>query len=1791
MTFMFRFLGGKVVTESNSDVTRQLYLSYRTMTMAGCHQNCQQITRDMKLSSSTKKTEILKKNRCNYHVHCDIMDSDLDFSINTQFSRILKKLFRKDSTTTKIKALQEFTAQCKEQDSNTVKSVLPFWPCIYNKLAADDNYQVQQASQYALGALATVVGREIAPYLRDLMGPLMTALCDTTKSVASAAHHALQVMFPTPARQVKAITYCKDSIIEYIQDNLFTQTPQTDCDGRKTLESKSEKVLASNLRTLRLLLITLPTEQQQSSMSALHSTLTNPNFWRFATHGSDIVRASFYSALSACCKFHPEVVSEYAAEVCPLVFHNLNETDPVIGPSVWEIALCAASVKEFWSHVNICEGMLPRLWSLLQQGGNGLAAAIYPNLLGLISNLPQHIFGEGLDFCKLFFGSLRDGLELQKVIKNPSERNAVIKAFFECAKYLIAQNINANTSLCKYLTLEHVWLLVEASVTKPPQAPLSQILYPLFVDFLAHLHHMSNDKVIFNKLWREFTDLVHGALNTNNLHVMNNIGDLIMCFNPEYAKAKLVTSQLLEEDSEGKSYIMIDKISSLLSYDQVKTFFVKIFTETLQKLKGNEGLEHYLKLLAGLCEIMSNGFMEAFTGGSLEIFSETVLLCMMKDWDGEEGLDKVASYIVSVYMAVLHHLDSARKVCFFEKTLKSIINPVLLHSVVDRVVSMHSQLPELVQWMAGPVFGELMVGWVQSLWQLRQWNKDEDEDEEDEDEDEEDEDEVGDISEEVDEVVEDIWHLFEDKGAEDDWTKDEGLNEEGKEDNRIKVAYWELLRIALNCKLDRNVFVLGRQFTEQVWSEILNVLPSPCTISKYTSTEIVIRVTFVCEVALEFFSGIKEGHLETAKELLLALFTLSCYEDHSLPAKLLQMVVTSWKMGIKAVVHQKGDVSEECFLTMALLPLVECGVHTMERLQTLADIALQLRASICEALDASNNNRANYTAQEFFSTNLYLPFKHNCLPEWASGPVVGRAIFLDKCPGLNSFHPDTIPGYMASICFTSILLVAVESNKSEENLGAEKEKEEERECDEKKHRNELILDIAYACSLGKALLGSEKYTLQFTELAKVTRCLEDNLSSLFAHMDITSLYDLFSEVFKCSRIEGHLWSHAAALFLEHVNGHTSDLLNLCGGSEWFLIVSIPNLHSLDAILPHLPKEVAMVISQHHAAQIQHTRQSRLLIDGVRHLYVYNRCLEQVPPSCDMALSVLDTVQMWRLDLKNTNYFAATCDISTMSWSAVCLNVECMHLMTLLVEHFPASLSDQQWDFILGTLVLCVERLHEIEADMRENLAVQHFTRAVCDLLTAVSNCINTILPDSPSSFSAALATDWEKFCPAIYGVMLLVFVNLKGCLPSSSPHSSSFLQLLSSVSAAAATIPLPQLLKHECIQHLVTIYKDEALDLGLLSLLNHLTDLLLNNCYSVQIAAFKMLDKLMPEVSAANEKLVTGKGGYGLKKITSPCHALMSALDTSSHILELVLQETVLGDCMEIEPDTHEYTFTVSYLLSWKLTLTLFKTASLELRTQYSNYLKSISAVDGLFVHLFRLMPGSLELIDDTAKKTFGEQPELNRHCAPTRNSLQQLACHVYCECLKNIPALLTECWRSMDKDTRDIIAEFTIMEHMSDNIIDEEISALHTFSADNMEIKVRPAARKIFVTYTIEEVSLELLLQLARYYPLGAISVKSVKRNSVQQRSRWVQLLSLCLAYGNIANGLLMWKHSVDKQVEDTEQCLICYSELHCTTWDLPRKQCRTCKKPFHADCIARWFTTYAGFGRKCPYCRTSFY
>lgn len=83
--------------------------------------------------------------------------------------------------------------------------------------------------------------------------------------------------------------------------------------------------------------------------------------------------------------------------------------DGSINYTICVIIVLLFLLQDCWTHVNAKKGFLPKLWALLKEGGKGMAKALHPNLMPLLSKLPPEITYPRLDFYSTFFTSFIHG--------------------------------------------------------------------------------------------------------------------------------------------------------------------------------------------------------------------------------------------------------------------------------------------------------------------------------------------------------------------------------------------------------------------------------------------------------------------------------------------------------------------------------------------------------------------------------------------------------------------------------------------------------------------------------------------------------------------------------------------------------------------------------------------------------------------------------------------------------------------------------------------------------------------------------------------------------------------------------------------------------------------------------------------------------------------------------------------------------------------------------------------------------------------------------------------------------------------------------------------------------------------------------------------------------------------------------------------------------------------------------------------------------------------------------------
>uniref|UniRef100_A0A8C9VU97 E3 ubiquitin-protein ligase listerin n=1 Tax=Scleropages formosus TaxID=113540 RepID=A0A8C9VU97_SCLFO len=846
---------------------------------------------------------------------------DIDSLVDADFRLVLRKLSKRD-TVTKLKAVQEFGIMCQEREAEVVKGVLPYWPRIYCKISVDHDRRVREATQQAFEQLILKVKRSLAPYLKSIMGHWLIAQCDTYPPAASAATVAFQAAFPLN-KQAEALGFCKEEVLNILQDNLLKETPETLSDSQCVPEeerlAKYTRLVTSSFLALKKLLATLSQQDLDALAERLPHLAAQSKFWKYSRHKTPQIRGAFFEAVSALCDRTPKLVQAQASCVCPAVLLSIDDTDPVVLPPLWEAVLHVLSnIPDCWTHVNARKGVLPKLWLLLREGGKGLATILHPNLLPFISKLPKDITVPQLDFYCIFFTSIIQGLSSERAASSPSESAAIVCATMECLRFRVLQNASEDEdsrSVQRMLLVDQLLPLVDRAVGSvllqhgPLFAQVTDMLVswekraglgsgptdedsavsrdPIFRELVADFWEGLGRMCVYRVDQEEEREEALVGLATL-LRVMQNPA------RPNWRKktAKICFSDPgdseggPEGEEEGKGSIPADghEGPSLLRSGHLEQLVCQLAELAMVHVTERDSERHlrFLSVLLasfpshqlfrvllepGTEDFPEDGEQEAMMGlegqgehraalarnPAVIFLFQKVVVWLKQDWREDTEL------LVNMIFSVLHCCGSRE-----EKTI--ILNHItemelrwgILLQIIQKVCYSHVALEASVGWLKGPVLGEKLVGLARELCAV-------------------------------------------------------GLRgPRGSVPTHIHTHSWALISLVLSQQLNSEA-VIGDVYVQKIIDQLHATLSDAKDLSDAGNMRPL--VSFICDVASNFFSSMKGCLLlASAEELLLTLFQL-CAQDQDVTHSLLQKLRHACFTGVCSLVtHAEPKLKDGTFL-------------------------------------------------------------------------------------------------------------------------------------------------------------------------------------------------------------------------------------------------------------------------------------------------------------------------------------------------------------------------------------------------------------------------------------------------------------------------------------------------------------------------------------------------------------------------------------------------------------------------------------------------------------------------------------------------------------------------------------------------------------------------------------------------------------------------------------------------------------------------------------------------------------
>uniref|UniRef100_UPI00398EDAED E3 ubiquitin-protein ligase listerin isoform X2 n=1 Tax=Pristiophorus japonicus TaxID=55135 RepID=UPI00398EDAED len=1728
---------------------------------------------------------------------------EVDSLVDADFRMVLRKMSKRDATT-KLKAVQEFGTMCKEKDPENIKGVLPYWSRIYCKISLDHDRRVREAVQQAFEPLILQVKRNLAPYLKSIMGHWLIAQCDTYTPAASAAKVAFQVAFP-PNKQPEAVAFCKEEIMSILYDNIMKETPETLSDPQSVPEEEREgkylRVVTSSLLALKMLLDLLPENESTVLKGRLMELLSQSKFWKYSKHKNPQIRSSFFELIIAFCQYLPELMKFEAAKVCPAVLLSIDDLDPVVSPSVWAAALYVLTcIEDCWAHVNAKKGVLPKLWTVLKEGGRGLATVVYPSLLPFISRLPEEIIGSKMEFFTLFFSNFSKGLLSDRALMSCSESSAIVSAFMECLRFTLHQNLGKDEDQQKvqHMLINDQLLPLLHSALKNPK--LQNSTFTQLADTLASWERRTGKPDIeewadaYRRLLSDFWDGLSqlcmsqvGSAEADK-NVLEGVSSLFKLLRkPESSTEQSVKKKgkirfFDTEETENHESSTADHLEEL-SFGTKNAFESENSGDTSRHFQHSnpartgplEGLvcelaklsmafikeQNSEKHLAFLTILVSSFpsrelftiLLENANPECAEFFCETnnevkamasnpavqFLTQTLLIWVKEARAD--LSCLVDMLYSVLHCCQNNERKIILNQISEMEQGWLILFHIIQKACVDPVKYAAISDWLKGEVLGEKLVLLTDELCTMGITTS--------------------------------------------SWPRDTHSHS------------WVLLSLALSKHIN-NEFLIAEVYIERIIDRLHNALSKDLSMDQPKTGALEPSLSFICDLASNFFCSIKRClQMSSAEDLLFTIFQLcaqSQEKTHLSDADLHKLQQT-WLLGLTSLINQQEGHFRKCGFFHSSATWLKSQVQTsaldVKSLQVLLSYTYTLLANLLKAAQPQPLGHLITLVQCLAPNNSeWENLRQKLTLQWLSKVLLKERISLNRdilCAGTDICSSDKIPNHLCTTALLSQVLLQI----LEANVFSEQEE------------SHLAMSISQ-------IAAEMMYSLQWCEEMKDFCPTISKYHELLLQFDITherlrkACSALCETLFSRSLESGLLWALAASPFIAQskVDGGC-ELKQLYITVERFFPLTEASLHTIQSIVPSLLQEDKDLLVAQCAAKLSTSKGTDITsIDGgFGSLVIINSCLQKgTNVDNQFFIDMLNTIMEWRN--YEENIFLFDCTLKNPEPNLLGINVEILRFLRLLIKHLPTSVTNEQWDFIMCSILTWLETVSETVSFDSKPL-VLHFVCQSCGMLSDLSYMFQTLTPEISKILPTNLPNEWNNFfVEGAYGQLLPLFLKMAAEFKGTILLPSSMC-LLTALGEASALIPLKHLMDHSLPAKFIAGQKTNLPD-KLQSVLNTLAPLLLCKARPVQITAYRILHKLMSELPAFDSEHLKSydDNGNDEEHALSPPAALMSVISAQEEDLENIFSNIPVGEYTDIEPLSEAYYCILGYLLAWKLLLVFFKASPSELRAIYATFLRKTKCLHKLLQHLFRLMPENPTIpgqIADSANKglrtLFSEKHAiLLQETETLHTEVPTLACAVYYSVLEDLPATVRLWWNSQDKRVSNTVDKYT-SRYVSNVLSSQEIAAVQTSTQTfkSMVVKARPVAREVLATYSVDDIFIELVIQLPTNYPLGSITVESGKRVgvAVQQWRNWMLQLNtfLNLQNGSIMEGLALWKSNVDKRFEGIEECMICFSVIHGSNYSLPKKACRTCKKKFHSACLYRWFTS--SNKSTCPLCRETFF
>lgn len=1689
--------------------------------------------------------------------------------IDSEFQIVIKKLYKRDSIT-KLKSLKEFSELCNSKTSEDAMAILPFWPRIYRRLFEDSDRRIREHGQYAMASLVAAVGKNLAPYLKKIMGYWFLSQCDPYSPCASVAENSLATAFHGP-KLISAYVHCREEILKLVYLYLFGAVPPANVS--EETENNSYRIVATSLEGLALYIKTVCKEKQL--VDEIEGVLREAKFWKFSKHKYAPIRGAFNSVVESICMTFPDILQTHLGPICRAVLYRLDDSSIAVCRPAYNAAVAIVSTNDSWAeHIDLNKGVIPALCNTLKAGCHGMSHIVLPCLLPLCSRFPKNLDIPLPCYYKIF-SALLECMKHDQIRYSKPSLNRTFTAFVELLRFAVQQiacddiTSSFQDDFITFLVEENIMPVLILSFKQNEKRSSYSLLYKLLASAVQSWSLQANFPT--QSLYKNLYDSLLSKIESCVLNYMTLYNDDPNDFNSSLI---MKTMSFLQELLQLQN---LSAIPSQQAQPQSRVTFQSDHNNPSEanhangidypndNVEQNEMLKH-VQTSVNLILVKSFGVNPPLDSKYLLVTYSKVLkqfgtkyFYEMLLGERDTGSADLTSYYNNILIPdILRYLDNKQFDVDTDiiQAVADVILQCLVHCESEEAMNVtlatfcQSDVKDVKFLVSSTLFSKLVKDEYSHEW--RRW---------------------------VDVVVEDpnshfwtfVWNII--SGITSANCQDAESNHSLEEEK-----VWLLLKNILTFSYSMEEPV-GHLFSQAAFEKImkklsneLDQLQSECKcLDCYNRC-----LTKVSSIALECRKSKFDFSFETAKGSTIWLTMMeSLLQSYCMLKQESSNTVLLYSSFLNSqLLYNEGDrnLSDLTISLQKQMQWLKAKVllhfdseleNKLERLKKVIEVILTSITSQEEALLPVKL----VTEHFFLDSREWEELRSFALEDWYDdhGIVTGEQIpsFSKELKWVKMKSPT--PRYRQYLETTQ-------------------------------HLYKILTDVLHEVSNGEGFCYDRVSLVAKEHLAALVLVADEYEAPLFEKLGEEFRNQFIETILRNSYSVGGIWPHCIKklkdqLFPEdYIDFLTGFLKDLSNNSE---VISLPRIQTVSSLMNLLAAEelenvlIKIVDWLKQASDITETAMGLFsLATDVMSKY-------DLTAGDSRGLIVqkyLELVLQWR----ETDQSLFLFENDGSSQHLISFNSDIARLFSVSVKENGAILNEGLWDFICCSIVAWFETIsHTFDKnDTEPNTFVIRLLNASLLLLTEINTFVSSPGCINDPLVPANLVPEWKEFfCESVHLLLLPIFITLSSLKPAVP------CVVLENLHVSLSNVTTEHLMSS--VTHLKTrLLASSRLPDGLQTLLNHLCPLLYPKTENVsrilQITAFKMLERLLPKVPMEEENVCVP---LAICNVIKESLVKVQEFFVASSAAQTRASKTAISDSEndedlnnEIEENANLTRFALgnnysvplmAYFLSWKLLLRLTTHFSDRQKSFYVNTLMSDSfptLTEDLLPKLFKYMPDKSSYFNTepfAVLSSYGDDHDFQL--------FKHVACSLYKDFLLQMPAASRTWFNDLSKVVRSRVDKFTAT-HVSPVLIQQELKEIsladHQQTTAGMQVLARPSAREVLAIYKLNDVDMQITVCLPPNHPLGPITVNTEKR--------WVLQITAFLLYqnGSIVKGLLLWKEKVDKRFEGVEECMICFSLAHGSNQTLPKLKCKTCKKRYHAECLYKWFDT--SNNSTCPLCRT---